>query len=146
MSELYDLYKKVGNEGFGKMVGEIAPYFSTIHPEFNDLRPGYCEIKVTNVRDIHNHLGTVHAIAMCNGAELVAGLMTDVSIPDTKRWIPVGMNVKYLAMAKDDLKVITDGSNIDWETDGNLVVNVTVYSGEIAVLEAEITMMISNKK
>lgn len=146
MSMLYDLYKQVGNEKFGNEVGRIAPYFSTIEPLFVALRPGYCEIQVKDRQEIHNHLGGIHAIAMCNGAELVAGLMTDVSIPETKRWIPIGMTVRYLAMAKNDLKIVAEGQDVDWGSDGNVVVHVDVYSGEIKAMEADITMKISFKK
>jgi acyl-coenzyme A thioesterase PaaI-like protein len=147
MSELYQLYQQLGNEGYGKAVGKVAPYFSTIDPQFKNLKPGYCEIAVVNQESVHNHLGTVHAIAMCNAAELVAGLMTDVSIPGQSRWIPVGMTVRYLAMAKQDLKVFTtNGDEIDWQQHADVVVNVDVYSGEDKAMEAEITMRLSAKK
>ena len=48
---------------------------------------------------MHNHLGTVHAIALCNLAELSAGVMTDAAIPPDMRWIPKGMSVDYLKKA-----------------------------------------------
>lgn len=145
MSKLYEIYQQVGNDGFGNVVGQMAPYFSTIHPQFVALRPGYCEIEIANEPSIHNHLGSVHAIAMCNGAELVAGLMTDVSIPNNRRWIPAGMTVKYLSLAKSDLVVIADGTTIDWQTVGNLFVDVEVLSKGQLAMTATITMDISEK-
>ena len=69
-----------------------APYFGSIRPRFIALRPEYCEVAVKKRRKIQNHIGTVHAIAMCNMAELAGGTMTDVTIPSTHRWIPKGMN------------------------------------------------------
>ncbi len=51
-------------------------------------------------RRVQNHIGTVHAIALCNLAELCAGLVTDVSIPADMRWIPQDMTVRYLRKAK----------------------------------------------
>ncbi len=89
MSQLNDLYNSVGNEPFIQNICEIAPYFSTIDPQFVDLRPGCCEVIMPNTRKVHNHLGTVHAIAMCNFAEIAAGIMTDVSILNTCRWIHI---------------------------------------------------------
>lgn len=118
MSELFELYKTLGNSQFSHKICEIVPYFATIEPQFVDLRPGYAEVTIPNTRSVHNHLGTVHAIAMCNLAEIAAGLMTDVSIPDSCRWIPVGMNVRYLAKAKSDLRGIADGRKIDWSIPG----------------------------
>lgn len=144
MSELFKLYLALGNNKYGETIGKIAPYFDTIKPEFVDLKPAYCEIVIRNTRSVHNHLGTVHAIAMCNGAELVAGLMTDVSIPEGRRWIPVGMTVKYLAMAKTDLRVVAQGRDIDWTVFGEIEVPVEIIdSNGIKVLAAKIIMKVS---
>lgn len=147
MSELYDLYKKLGKENYGEAIGKIAPYFSTIHPQFIALRPGYSEILITNEQSVHNHIGTVHAIAICNGAELVAGVTTDISIPDEHRWIPIGMTVEYLAMAKTDVRVVANGENIDWAKIGTITVPVEAFNTDAEkVFTGEITMKLSRKK
>lgn len=147
MSQLHDLYKTVGNELFSKKVCVIAPYFSTIDPQFVDLRPGYSEVTMPNTREVHNHLGTVHAIAMCNLAEIAAGIMTDVSIPETCRWIPIGMQVRYLAKAKTALRGIADGRKIDWDTPGDKEVPVSITDTDaIEVCAAFITVKVSLRK
>ena len=51
-----------------------------------------------------NHIGTVHAIALCNLAEFVGGLACDVSIPRSMRWIPKGMTVAYLKKAQGTMR------------------------------------------
>jgi acyl-coenzyme A thioesterase PaaI-like protein len=99
MSQLLELYRQLGNEHYADAISKIAPFFGTIEPRFRSLRPGYCALEIPNRDAVHNHLGTLHAIAMCNGAELAAGLTTDVSIPAGHRWIPIEMNVRYLALA-----------------------------------------------
>ena len=53
---------------------------------------------------MHNHIGTVHAIALCNLAELSAGVMTDATIPASMRWIPKGMTVEYLKKATGTMR------------------------------------------
>lgn len=126
MSELFDLYTHIGNAAFSKKICEIVPYFATIDPQFIDLRPGYAEVTMPNTPRVHNHLGTVHAIAMCNLAEIAAGLMADVSIPENCRWIPVGMNVKYLAKAKTDLRGIANGRKINWLNTGDKDIPVSI--------------------
>lgn len=63
---------------------------------FEDLKPGYCAVSIKKHRAVLNHLGTVHAIAMCNMAELAGGTMTDATVPKTHRWIPKGMQVEYV--------------------------------------------------
>jgi acyl-coenzyme A thioesterase PaaI-like protein len=147
MSQTLEVYKKVGNEEFTKIVTNMAPYFATIDPMFVDLRPGYAEVKLPNTRIVHNHLGSVHAIAMCNAAELAAGMMTEVSIPDTNRWIPIEMTVRYIKKAKTDLKVVANGTGLDWTVVGEVKVPVGVYDMEgQEVFTALITMSVKPKK
>lgn len=147
MSQLFDLYKHMGNTGFSTKICEIVPYFATIEPQFVELRPGYSEVTMPNTTKVHNHLGTVHAIAMCNLAEIAAGLMTDVSIPETCRWIPIGMSVRYLAKAKTDLRGIADGREIDWQVPGDKDVPVSITDRDgLEVCSATITMKVSLKK
>lgn len=147
MSALYDLYKATGNDIFTKKVCELAPYFSTINPHFEILRPGYCEVTMPNSTKVHNHLGTVHAIAMCNLAEIAAGIMTDVSIPESCRWIPVGMDVRYLAKATTDLRGIADGTGVDWSQPGDIDVPVIICdTKETKVCKALVKIKVSYKK
>ena len=55
-------------------------------------------------RAVQNHIGTVHAIAMCNLAEMAAGTLTEISIPASMRWLPKGMQVQYLRKAETDVR------------------------------------------
>jgi len=49
---------------------------------------------------------------MSNLADIAAGIMTDVSTPEACRRISIGMTVKYLAKAKNDLTGIADKRDI----------------------------------
>ncbi|WP_194721058.1 hotdog fold domain-containing protein [Noviherbaspirillum malthae] len=141
MNNTLALYQQMGKEAFGKAVTQFAPYFSTIAPSFTDLRPGFAEVRFANRREVHNHIGTVHAIALCNAAELAAGTMTTVSLAEGREWIPVGMNVQYLAKAKTDMRVVADGAGVDWNHTGNVEVPVDAFDTEgKRVLTATITM------
>ncbi|MDB5980022.1 MAG: hypothetical protein JWQ69_1037 [Pseudomonas sp.] len=141
MNQFLTMFNTAGPEKFSAMVCQMAPYFSTIEPKLIELRAGRAEVQVPFRREITNHLGTVHAIALCNAAELVAGTMTDVSIPEGARWIPKGMTVEYLAKAKTDVRAVADGSDIDWTTTGDKVVTVDVFDAEDKkVFTARITM------
>lgn len=145
MSQFLDMYNNVGAEQFSKLVTQVAPYFSTIDPEFVALRPGYAEVLLRNQKKVHNHIGTIHAIAMCNAAELVGGTMTDVSIPKGARWIPQAMNVQYLAKAKTDLRVVADGEGIDFSQPGEIIVPVAAYDSEgTKCFTADITMNVKH--
>lgn len=136
-----------GKRLFSMAVARKAPYFTTIRPLFVDVRAGYCEVKAPLRRAVTNHIGTFHAIAMCNMAEIAAGTLTEVSTPTSHRWIPKGMTVQYLKKAETDLRAVAEaplpafGESMDW------VVPVSVYdtAGQ-EVFHADITMRVSPKK
>jgi len=141
MSQVLTAFKQMGTEQFSKMVCQMAPYFSTIDPEFVDLKPGYSEAKVKKVRAVENHIGTVHAIVMCNAAELVAGTLTDATIPQGFRWIPKGMTVQYLAKAKTDIRAVATSEGVDFTLSGDKTVGVDVFDTHgTKVFHADITM------
>lgn len=145
MSQFLTMYQQMGNDVFSKGIGQVAPYFATIDPNIVDFREGYCELRLDNQKKVHNHLGTVHAIAMCNAAELVAGMTTDASIPQGARWIPQGMTVKYLAKAKTDLKVICDAQCIDFSQAGEITVPVEAIDDDgVTCFTAQITMNVKH--
>ena len=140
--------KPGGKWTFSRLLCLKAPYFGSISPQFEELRPEHCRVSIPKRRAVLNHLGTVHAIAMCNMAELAGGTMTEVTVPATHRWIPNGMTVEYLKKAKTDLIAIaTPESVIDWSTAGEYKVNVIVQDtqGDV-VFRALITMWVSPKK
>lgn len=133
---------------FSRAVCLQAPYFSSISPRILALEPGRCEVRIRKRRAVTNHIGTVHAIAMCNMAELAGGLMTDVSIPGSHRWIPKGMTVEYLKKAETDLiaSARIDGElTLDQPFELPALVEVKDTAGEL-VFRARIAMWVSPKK
>ena len=60
----------------------------------------------TGLIEIEIDIGTVHAIALCNLAEFVGGLTCEVSIPRDMRWIPKGMDVRYLKKAVGRMRAV----------------------------------------
>ena len=141
MSQVLNMFKSAGPEMFSKMTCQMAPYFSTINPLIAELSPQGCTVQLPFAKEVTNHLGTVHAIAMCNAAELAAGMMTNVAIPEGARWIPKGMTVEYLAKAKTDLTAVASAAGIDWSSEGDKVVPVEVTDTDgKSVFTARITM------
>jgi acyl-coenzyme A thioesterase PaaI-like protein len=143
MSQMLQMFQQAGPVQFSAMIGQVAPYFASIAPQFVELRAGYAEVTFPKRREVLNHIGTVHAIALCNAAELAAGTMTDASIPTGCRWIPRGMTVEYLANADGDIRAVADGSAIDWSQLGDVTVPVQAFVGDKAVFRANITMYVS---
>ncbi|UTV29477.1 hotdog fold domain-containing protein [Photobacterium atrarenae] len=140
------IYQRLAKLPFGQQIFTfivcwVAPYFASIKPQIHELKPGLAKVRIKKRRRVTNHINTVHAIAMCNMAELAAGMMTDVSVPVKSRWIPVGMTVAYLKKATTDLTATALGEAIDWTTEGdkNVPVEVRDTAGNL-VFRAEITM------
>ncbi|MEL7022915.1 MAG: hotdog fold domain-containing protein [Pseudomonadota bacterium] len=137
----------IGRWLHARIVCWVAPYFRTIKPVFTKLAPGYVEVRFKNRRGVQNHLKSVHAIAMCNAAELVGGVCLDVSLDPKFRWIPVGMTVQYLKMAKTDLTARCQIDRFDWDEPGDVIMPVSVFDTQgVEVFHADITMRISERK
>ncbi len=145
--KIYERLSKVpfGNWIFSKLMGIRVPYFSSIYPLITDLRPGLCIAVIKQRRALHNHIGTVHAIALCNLCELVMGIMTDSTIKPHLRWIPRGMTVQYTKKAEGRL---TGTCEIDPEIivpgDVDIPAVVRDETGD-AVIEATIKLYITEK-
>ena len=140
--------KPFGHWLFSRLICFKAPYFGSIKPRMAVLEPNRAEASIAHRRSVTNHLGTVHAIALCNLAEFIAGLMTDVSIPASMRWIPKGMTVEYLKKAVGTQRGVATPEFPPREAaEGyELPVNVVVTDpqGE-AVFKARISMWVSPK-
>ena len=134
---------------FSQLLCFKAPYFRSIAPRFKELAPGLCAVHVRKRRAVLNHIGTVHAIAMCNAAELAGGVMTEVTIPASVRWIPRGMTVEYLKKATTSVTATARPLNpaFDWAVAGEYPVEVSVTdAGGERVFKAIISMWVSPKK
>ena len=152
MNYLLKLKKKMdgyplGKKMFSYAVARKAPYFLTIKPSIDRLEHNYIEVSMKKRKAVHNHIGTVHAIACCNLCEFAAGICMEASIPKHRRWIPAGMDVKYLKKASTDLTASCDLSEIDWDRCDHALCKVSVkdLSGNVVVY-AEINMKVSDKK
>lgn len=131
---------------FSRAICWQAPYFSSVKPTFTALEPGKGEAGITKRRAVQNHLGTVHAIAMANLAEFVAGVTLEISLPATHRWIPKSMKINYLAKAETSVRARTHFPLENWPEAGSLMLPVSVIdeTGK-EVVNAEIEMYVSRK-
>ena len=122
MAGILDLWSRTtalpqGRRVFSVAFSRRAPYFASIRPLFIDIRPNYAELSIRKRRSVQNHIGTVHAIALCNGLEAAMGALAEVSIPADKRWIPKGMDISYTAKADSDVRCIAETDPAQWEGD-----------------------------
>lgn len=158
MSQLESLWKSTtGLPVIGKIAGrkifsmafsQKAPYFGSIRPTVTELRPNHAEVLIRNRRRVRNHIGTVHAIALCNGLEMAMGALAEVTIPADKRWIPKGMEVTYTAKASSDITCYAETTQEQWESaDGDLPVKVWATREDgTTVIEGVINLWVTPKK
>ena len=152
--KIYQLWQKLqsvplGERLFTQAVCFKAPYFRSVHPRIRELRPGLCRVTAPNRRGVRNHIGTYHAIASCNMAEIAAGIMTEATVPPSHRWIPAGMTVQYNATATSAVTAVARLENLPEFGDEkfDIVVPVDVLDAAgTAFVTAQITMHISKKK
>lgn len=146
-----ELYRRLsavplGRWLFARLICLKAPYFSTIRPSFRELRPGLCQVSMRKRRAVQNHVGTVHAIANANLCELAGGMLMEVSIPTTMRWIPRGMTIEYLKRASSSVTATARLDKNAWNTE-NIGVPVSVTDAQgTEVVRAVITMYVSERK
>jgi acyl-coenzyme A thioesterase PaaI-like protein len=153
MPQVLDLWKKTsalpqGKRIFSLLFSQKAPYFATIRPRFVEIRPDYAELVIPKRRGVHNHIKTVHAIALCNGLEAAMGALAEASIPADKRWIPKGMTVAYTAKADSDITCTAETDREQWTGDDpDLPVRVRGVraDGEV-VVEGVINLWVTPRK
>ncbi len=149
-NKILQLYQKCtkwpfGDKLFSRLICRMAPYFGTVKPLITELTPNHCELVIKKQRRVHNHIGTVHVIAICNGLEMAMGALAEATIPAHLRWIPKGMSVNYTAKAGSDIRCVASTQADAWQ-EGDLDVQVSAYdSKNVVVVTGTIKLWISAK-
>jgi len=154
MSQVLSLWRRctsipvVGERLFSFAFAQKAPYFSSVCPRFAVVEPNHAELVIPDRRRVHNHLGTVHAIALCNGLEAAMGALAEATIPSTRRWIPTGMTVSYTAKAVGDITCIAETDAEQWtSSEPDLPVRVRgVDPDGTVVIEGVIDLWVTERK
>lgn len=109
MSRLLSAYRTLERVPLGRTIFSqgyrfAAPYFRTVPARVEQVEPGRAVASMWHAPWVRNHLGGVHAIALCNLAELTMGAAAEATVPATHRWIPQAMTVEYRAKAKGRMR------------------------------------------
>lgn len=151
-TETYRLWRRMsgwpgGTRAFSAAAALRVPYFIPILPRIVRMEPGYAEVSMVKWLFTYNHLRTVHAIAMCNAAEMAMGMLMEATVPATHRWIPKAMTVRYLHKATTSLRACAelDPPDFDAITEGaEIIVPIGVYDRHGAeVFHADITTWVT---
>jgi acyl-coenzyme A thioesterase PaaI-like protein len=168
------LYKQFSKYPFGKTLFSYffsfhCPYFLTLGASIEDVKPGFgkfrdkcfkvplfkkasticlsiAQVSLKQRWITQNHIGTIHAIAVCNLIEMTMGLVVEASIPSHLRWLPMGMDVSYL---KKSAKKVVATSSIDPTSffqlekyPGQAIVPIEVKDGDgNLVIKGDVSLM-----
>ena len=136
-----------GERVFSRAFTWRAPYFRSIRPRFVQVSPNYAALVLPKRRAVQNHIGTVHAIAVCNGLEAAMGALAEATVPVGKRWLPKGMEVAYLAKSTSDLACSAETDPDAWTAGPDVPVRVQAMRDDgTVVVEGTIHLWVTDRK
>jgi acyl-coenzyme A thioesterase PaaI-like protein len=91
---------------FSKIFGFIVPYSGSVAPRIRVLAPGHAEVEIPDRRSNRQHLGSVHAIALMNLAEMTSGLAVMAGLPPTVRGIVTSLSMIYHSKARGTIRAV----------------------------------------
>ena len=105
---------------FTRLLFTLVPYSGTAGARIESLAPGRVELILPDRRRIRNHLGSIHAIALTNVAELASGLSLITCLDTQVRAIVVGLEMDFLKKARGSLRIEGTASPPDVDVDSTI--------------------------
>jgi len=92
---------------FARLFSRAVPYSASTSPTVLRLEPGHAEVSIPDRRANRQHLGSVHAIALMNVAEMASGLAMTAGLPDGVRGIVREIRMAYLKKARGTITAVS---------------------------------------
>jgi len=150
--DTFEIYKTLsglpqGKRLFSTLFSQKAPYFASIHLQVREMGKNRAVVVIPKRRSVHNHIGTVHAIAVANGLEAAMGLLAEATTPKGYRWLPKGMSIDYLALSDSDITCVAETTDEDWANAPDVPVKVSATRADgTVVVDGTIRIWVTPKK
>ena len=92
---------------FAKIFARTVPYSGSVKPRIRVLEPGHAEVEIPDIRANRQHLGSVHAIALMNVAEMASGLAMMAGLPEGVRGIVTSLSMTYHKKARGTIRAVS---------------------------------------
>jgi acyl-coenzyme A thioesterase PaaI-like protein len=92
---------------FSRLFGWWVPYSGSVRPFISLLEPGHAEVCIADRRANRQHLGSVHAVALVNAAEMASGLALLTGLPPGVRGIVTQISMQYLRKARGTIRAVS---------------------------------------
>ena len=132
-----------GRRLFSLFLGRLVPYTGSLGAQVERLEPGRAVVTLADRRAIRNHLGSIHAVALTNLAEVTSGLAMLAGLPDTSRAIVTNLSISFLKKARGTLIAECNCRPPAPDFDGELALHAFIHdsSGD-SVARAEVRWLV----
>ena len=121
---------------FSKLLGWAAPYTGSIGARVELLEPGHVRVSLRDRRAVRQHLGSIHAVALVNLAEVTSGLAMLSAAGPGVRGIVTALRIQYHKKARGRLvaESLATLPPVTEPTDADVTATITDAVGDVVAV------------